>query len=182
MTNNYSEETNQDTPLSIKKDTVVSFHYQLYRTNEAGEKGDLLESSFDGTPVTYLQGHNNIIRGLEKVMADKVAGDEFEIALQPDEAYGQRDDNAIKRIPAKHIYEFKKGKTFQAGQVVTVKTDQGARQVVVLKAGKFNVDVDFNHPLAGASLFYKIAIKEVRAATQEELAHGHAHGPGGHQH
>ena len=70
----------------------------------------------------------------------------------------------------------------KVGQVVSVNTDQGTRQVQILKVGKFNVDVDTNHPLAGIELQFDIDIKEVRQATDEELAHGHAHGPGGHQH
>jgi len=70
----------------------------------------------------------------------------------------------------------------KAGDVVSINTDDGARQVVVLKAGKFNIDVDTNHPLAGKTLSFAIEIIGTRAATSEEISHGHAHGIGGHQH
>ena len=66
--------------------------------------------------------------------------------------------------------------------VVGVQTGQGARQVTVLKVGKFNVDVDTNHPLAGRALTFAIEVLEVRTASEEEIAHGHAHGDGGHHH
>jgi FKBP-type peptidyl-prolyl cis-trans isomerase SlyD len=66
-----------------------------------------------------------------------------------------------------------------AGQVVAVNTESGHRQATVLKVGRFNVDLDLNHPLAGKTLVFDIRILEVRDATREELAHGHAHGPGG---
>ena len=66
--------------------------------------------------------------------------------------------------------------------VVAVQTEHGARQVTVLKVGKFNVDVDSNHPLAGRTLSFDIEVLEVRAASDEEMAHGHAHGAGGHHH
>lgn len=176
------QDLEQTTIKTVSKDMVVTFHYRLYSVDDEGNTGKQLETSYDATPVTYLHGHNNIVPGLERAMADKANGAEFSITLQPDEAYGQRNDKAVQRVPAKHIHEYKKGKTFRPGQVVTVQTNQGGRQVVVLKAGKFNVDVDFNHPLAGAALYYEIKIEDLRAATAEELAHGHAHGPGGHHH
>ena len=70
----------------------------------------------------------------------------------------------------------------KAGDVVTINTDDGGKQAVVVKAGKFNVDVDTNHPLAGKTLTFDIQIESIREATEEELAHGHAHGVGGHHH
>ncbi len=168
--------------ISIEKNSVVGFHYRLFAVDAEGEKAEELESSFASTPVVYLHGHNNIVSGLEKAMVGKTKDQEFSLTISPEEGYGLRDDKAIRRIPSKHVHQYKKGKTFRPGEVVTVEMNQGARQVMVLKAGKFNLDVDFNHPLAGAALHYEIKIEEVRTATAEELAHGHAHGPGGHHH
>ena len=65
---------------------------------------------------------------------------------------------------------------------VQVNTQHGPWDAVVLKVGKFNVDIDSNHPLAGKTLSFEIEVVEVRDATSEELAHGHAHGAGGHHH
>jgi len=177
---NASEQDNTNNTISADK--VVTFHYRLFNTDANGDTGELLESSHDHEPVVYLHGHHNIIRGLENAMQGRGVGEEFNLSIPPEEGYGLRNDDAVQRVPCKHIYEYKKGKLFQPGQIVTVQTNQGQRQVMVLKAGKFNVDVDFNHPLAGATLYYEIKIEEVRPATAEELAHGHAHGPGGHHH
>jgi len=66
--------------------------------------------------------------------------------------------------------------------VANVKTDHGQRQVTIVKAGKFMVTVDTNHPFAGKTLTFDIKVLEVREGTAEELAHGHAHGVGGHHH
>ncbi|KZY84063.1 hypothetical protein A3740_00575 [Oleiphilus sp. HI0068] len=76
----------------------------------------------------------------------------------------------------------KQNSKLKPGMVVSINTEEGPRQVVVLKAGKFNVDVDTNHPLAGQVLSFDIEIQSVREATEDELAHGHAHGVGGHHH
>lgn len=82
-------------------------------------------------------------------------------------------------MPIKHLAT--QGKLVP-GQVVAVRTDKGLRRVVVQKVGKFNVDVDLNHPLAGKTLVYEVEVVAVRDASAEELAHGHVHGVGGHQH
>ncbi len=160
--------------MEISKNSVVSFFYEL-----RNEHGELLESNFEETPSLYLHGANNIIPGLEKVMAGKSAGEEFEVTLQPTEAYGLRQEAQQQRIPAKYLKH--EGK-LKAGQIVRFNTDQGTRTATVIKVGKFSVDVDSNHPLAGQVLSFKIKVNKVREASSEELSHGHAHGEGGHQH
>ena len=112
-------------------------------------------------------------------MAGKQAGDCFSVTLKPDQAYGYRREDAVQRIPIKQL---SRRKNLKPGAVVTVQTSQGPLDVTVIKAGKFMVDVDANHPLAGRTLTFDIDIVEVRDATEEELAHGHAHGDGGHHH
>jgi FKBP-type peptidyl-prolyl cis-trans isomerase SlyD len=159
---------------TVATDTVVTFHYTL-----RDESNELIESSEGATPVTYMQGHNNIVPGLEEQMAGKKAGDKFNATVPPEGAYGPRDENAVQRVPIKHLQS--KGKIVP-GQVVAVNTRDGARHARVVKVGHFNVDLDLNHPLAGKTLQFEIEIVDVRAATQEELEHGHAHGPDGHGH
>ena len=112
-------------------------------------------------------------------MGGRAAGDSFEVTLAPAEAYGERQADAVQRVQRKYVRT--RGK-LAPGQVIEVGTDRGPRQVVVVKAGKFVVDVDTNHPLAGRTLTFAIDVVEVREATAEEKAHGHAHGPGGHHH
>lgn len=168
--------------MQVEKNSVVSFHYRLCKVDEAGNQGDWMESSFEGDPVYCLIGHNNIIPGLEAAMMDKSVGDEFTTTVLPGQGYGERKEGAIQRVPIKHLHGVNKKKKLLPGMVVTVQTDQGARSMMVVKAGKFNVDVDINHPLAGATLFYEIKIDSIREASAEEIAHKHVHGPGGHHH
>lgn len=164
--------------MIIDKDKVVSFHYRL--TEENGQE---IENSYDGEPVLFLQGHKNIVAGLEKAMEGKQAGDKFSATVAPAEGYGERNEANQQRIPIKHLHGDKKSKAkLRPGMVVSVETEQGPRQVTVVKAGKFNVDVDSNHPLAGRTLVFEVEVVDVREATAEETSHGHAHGVGGHQH
>lgn len=161
--------------MVVEKDAVVSFHYRL---SEPGQPA--LEDSHGGAPLSYLHGHHGMLPGLEEALAGKCVGDVVAVTLAPEQAYGLRQENAIQRVSLKHIAS--RGKKLQPGMVVRVSTDQGPRDVVVVKAGLKTVDVDTNHPLAGKTLSFDIEIVAVRRATDEELAHGHAHGEGGHPH
>jgi FKBP-type peptidyl-prolyl cis-trans isomerase SlyD len=161
-------------PMTIGDDSVVSFHYKL-----RDDTGAFNESSEQGSPVVYMHGHNNIVPGLEKELAGKKSGDKLTATVTPEEGYGQRNENAVQRVPLKHLAT--RG-PISVGQMVVVNTRDGGRQARVLKVGHFNVDLDLNHPLAGRTLTFDIEILDVRAATEQELAHGHAHGPHGHDH
>jgi FKBP-type peptidyl-prolyl cis-trans isomerase SlyD len=158
----------------IGDDSVVTFHYKL-----RDDTGSFNESSENGSPVVYMHGHGNIVPGLEKELAGKKSGDKLTATVAPEEGYGQRNENAVQRVPLKHLAT--KG-PIAVGQMVVVNTREGGRQGRVLKVGHFNVDLDLNHPLAGRTLTFDIEIVEVRAATDQERAHGHAHGPQGHDH
>ncbi len=161
--------------MQIENGSVVSFNYTL---NDA--EGNLVESNRGAHPAVYLHGASNVVPKLEAAFAGKKAGDSFELTLEPVDAYGERRENAIERVPAKYLQH--EGK-LKLGQPVQLHLkDGGASLVTVVKIGKFSVDVDTNHPLAGKTLQYAIDIVDVRAATEEEKAHGHAHGVGGHQH
>ncbi len=160
--------------MQIANGTVASFHYTL-----RGEDGAEIENSRDGDPVAYLHGHGNILPALEEQLAGHAAGDTLSVTLAPEQAYGVRRADSIQRVPLKHLHA--PGR-LRPGMVVAVETEHGARQVTVLKVGKFNADVDTNHPLAGRTLSFEIEVLEVRAASEEEIAHGHAHGAGGHHH
>jgi FKBP-type peptidyl-prolyl cis-trans isomerase SlyD len=164
--------------MQITKDVVVSFSYDL-----KDEEGLVLESTDEGQPMAYLHGHNNMMTALEKAFEGKQAGDQFSATLSPKEGYGERNEDAIQRIPVKHLQPVSPNfKRWVPGMIAVVETDQGRRQVRVVKVGKFMVTVDANHPLAGKTITFDVTVKEVREASAEELSHGHAHGVGGHQH
>jgi FKBP-type peptidyl-prolyl cis-trans isomerase SlyD len=160
--------------MTIGDDKVVSFHYKL-----SDSDGTINESSEGGSPVVYLHGRDAIVPGLESQLAGKRSGEKLTATVPPEQGYGPRNENAVQRVPLKHLAT--RG-PFQEGQMVVVNTREGGRQARVLKVGHFNVDLDLNHPLAGKTLTFEIEIVHVRDATQEELTHGHAHGPGGHGH
>ena len=160
--------------MIAEKNKAVSFHYTLKNA-----EGKEMESSREKDPMTYLHGANNIIVGLEKAMEGHVVGDEFSVTLEPEDAYGVRNEKNVQRVPLKRLKGIGK---VSRGQVLNLKTQQGPVQVTVLKVGRFNVDVDGNHPLAGVQLTFDVEITDIRDATEEETTHGHAHGPGGHQH
>lgn len=161
--------------MNIEKNKVVQFHYDL-----AEHQGDAIESSrTDGEPMAYLHGHDNVLPAMEKAMEGKAVGDKFNVVLSPEEAYGEPKEDAIQRVPVKHLQGAKRWKP---GMIAHVKTEQGWKDVTVVKVGKFSADVDFNHPLCGKTLSFDLEIVDIRDATDEEVAHGHAHGPGGHHH
>lgn len=166
MTSSSSADLN---PIGAKK--IVAFDYVL--KDDAG-----LEIERSKSPMVYLHGANNILRGLEDALADHVEGDDVIVTLPPGKAYGQRRDDALQRVPIKHL--LKKSKKYQPGQIVSVNTKDGQKDAVIVKVGRFNLDLDMNHPFAGKTLTFEVSISSVRDATSEELSHGHAHGPGGH--
>lgn len=159
--------------MKVEDKKVVQFQYVL-----KDEQQTVLEST-EGEPVAYLHGYSNMMEGLEKALDGKVAGEKFSVTLAPGEAYGERVEGSIQRIPIKHLQGAKK---WQPGMIGVVETEQGRRQVTVVKTGKFMVTVDSNHPFAGKTLNFDLEIINIRDATDEEIAHGHAHGAGGHQH
>ena len=160
--------------MKIDNDKVVYFHYRL---SEVGMEP--LETSDSDEPAAYLHGHRNILPALEEAMAGREAGDEFTVALTPAQAYGEYKEGHQQRVPIKHLAT--KGK-LRPGMAVKVNTAEGPRDARVLKVGKFNVDLDLNHPFAGLDLAFDIRITEVREASREEIDHGHVHGAGGHHH
>lgn len=164
--------------MHVEKNKVVSFHYRL---SEPGQ--GLLEESHGDQPAVYLHGHLAVLSGLEEAMAGKRTGDRFTVTLPPEKAYGHRQADAIQRVSLKHVLtRGNKKETLRPGNVVRVNTNQGPRDVTVVKAGLKTVDVDTNHPWAGKTLTFDIEVVEVRDASAEEIAHGHVHGAGGHEH
>ena len=161
--------------LSIRRDRVVTIRYDLYSST-----GELYESNrSDSAGQALLYGHGGLLAGLEKALLGKAAGDELDLELSPELAFGHRDDSLQQRISKKH---FTNPKRLAVGQIAALRTREGTRQVTVVKVGAKMVDVDLNHPRAGETLRVVATVESVREATPQELAHGHAHGAGGHNH
>jgi FKBP-type peptidyl-prolyl cis-trans isomerase SlyD len=159
--------------MIIEKNSVVKFHYSVAETGK-----EQLESSKESQALTVLVGHGAIIPGLEEAMLGKQAGEQIAVTISPEQAYGERREGLTQRIPKKL---FKNAKLAPGMQVV-LPTEMGQRAMTILKVGMSVVDVDLNHPMAGKSLDFAVDVLEVRAASEEEIAHGHAHGEGGVEH
>ncbi|MGD0492546.1 MAG: peptidylprolyl isomerase [Steroidobacteraceae bacterium] len=160
--------------MQIAADAVVLIHYTL-----KDDDGKVLDSSDGGEPLAYIQGHGNLVPGLEKALEGKKDGDAVAVTLTPDEGYGKRDEALVQRVPKRSLQgsgEIRKGMQFRA------QTDEGLRVFTVTAVVGDMVALDGNHPLADQTLHFDVEIVSVRAATAEELEHGHVHGVGGHHH
>ncbi|WP_413625923.1 MULTISPECIES: FKBP-type peptidyl-prolyl cis-trans isomerase [Luteibacter] len=162
--------------MQAGKGKVVSFHYSL---TVDGEK---VESSMDGgEPLWILLGHGQLIPGLEAGLEGKSVGDVFDVEIAPEQGYGQRQEGMTQRVPKKYFPQ--QGKGLKAGDSTVLSLKEGgSRVVVVQKVGSSVVDIDLNHPMAGKTLSFHIDVQTVRDASEEEIAHGHAHpnGDGAH--
>jgi FKBP-type peptidyl-prolyl cis-trans isomerase SlyD len=151
--------------MNIAKNTIVSFDYTLTDDNN-----QILDSS-DSEPLVYLHGHGNIIPGLEEAMEGKAPGDSFKVHVPAASAYGIRDEKLITKIP-KDRFE---GETVEEGMQFQAQTADGYSVVTVTEVAGDQVTIDGNHPLAGQDLNFDVEIKDIREASEEEIAHGHPH-------
>lgn len=160
--------------MKVEKDRVVVFHYDM-----VDQTSGYMESTRTGDPVSVLYGHGSAVPGVEAGLAGREAGDSFEITVTPDQGYGKRHPAAVERISKKYVITPKR---LVAGGAALVETTTGRQNVTVVKVGSKFIDVDTNHPMAGHTLSFSIEIVDVREADPEEIAHGHVHGPAGHDH
>ena len=158
--------------MKIAKDSVVTLQYKM-----ADAQGKLIEAS--AKSMTYLHGgYENTLPKIEEALDAKEPGYQVTLALQPQDAFGERDERLAKTISRS---DFPPG--VKVGGQLEGSTDDGHQQlfnVVKIKGDK--VLLDGNHPLAGKALRFSLKVTGVRPATQEEITHRHVHGEHGHQH
>ncbi|MEI6270402.1 MAG: peptidylprolyl isomerase [Methylococcaceae bacterium] len=158
--------------MQVADNTAVSIHYTL--TNDEGE---VLDSSIGDEALVFLQGSGNIISGLEKAMVGKVAGDKFNVRIAAEEAYGELMEDMIQVI-SRDMFEGVDD--IEVGMQFHADVSFGNGVVTVVSIDDENVTIDGNHPLAGVALTFDVEVIDVRAATEEEVTHGHIHGAGCH--
>lgn len=165
--------------MRADKDSVVQFHYVVRdATDAAAEAFD--DSHKRGEPLLALLGHGQLVPGVEQALHGREAGETFAIDIAPADAYGERQEGLIQRVPKKYFQDAHK---LKPGMTSVLQTrDGGQRMVTIHKVGMSAIDVDHNHPLAGKTLHFEIEVVNVRAATTEEMQHGHAHPGDGHAH
>jgi FKBP-type peptidyl-prolyl cis-trans isomerase SlyD len=158
--------------MTIQKNSIVSINYTL-----TDETGSLLESSEGQEPLTYLHGQGNIIPGLEASLEGKSAGEKVNVSVPPEQGYGVWDEAKVIDVPRT---QFSGVDDIEAGMQFSVQSGVGEQVVTVTKVDANTVTVDANHPLAGKTLTFDVTVVGVRAASEDEIEHGHAHGAGGH--
>lgn len=156
----------------IAPDKVVQMNYTL-----TDASGKVLDAS-QGEPMEYLQGHQNIIPGLERALEGLKAGDRKQVTVQPQDGYGIHNPELIFGLP---LQQFGSDAP-QTGMVVQLQSEEGVMMATIVKQEGDQVILDANHPLAGQVLNFDVEIVAIRGASQEELSHGHPHGPHGHHH
>lgn len=157
--------------MQISKNAVVSIDYTL-----KGDDGEVLDTSEGHEPLAYLHGVGGIIPGLEKELEGKQAGDQFQVAIAPADAYGERNDALEQEVSRD---QFEGAEDLSLGMQFQVESEDGPTVVTVIEIDDDVVTIDGNHPMAGVNLNFDVTVREVREATTDELSHGHVHGTGG---
>ena len=160
--------------MQIARDSVAAFHYTL-----TDDQNQVIDSSEGRDPLTYLHGGGQIVPGLEKQLEGRSAGDKFSAEVSPEEGYGVHHPELMQEVPRE---AFQGVEDIQPGMQFQGRGPQGEINVTVTRVEDGKVFIDGNHPLAGKTLHFAIEVTDVRPASEEELAHGHVHGAGGHQH
>ena len=162
-------------PTTIKNGSVVNLAYTL-----KGSDGAVLDRATTDEPFTYMQGGQQIVPGLEAAMMGLKTGDKKSVKVEPAEGYGEID--ATLKLTVNRT-QFPAGTDVKAGMQFETQTQDGQGIMFTVEGVTGDkVAIDGNHPLAGQTLHFEVEVLDVRAATAEEKAHGHVHGPGGHHH
>lgn len=158
--------------MAINENQVVSIRYEL----KDASSGEVLDSNLDAELLTFIVGKGQIIPGLENEIKNLSQGDSADIEIAAKDAYGEYDESAVQSLPKEQFA----GLELTEGMSLYGQGEDGqTTQVVVKSFDDENVNVDFNHPLAGKALLFAISISEVRSATEEELANGFVGAPAG---
>lgn len=160
--------------MKIEKNRVVSIHYTL----RDGD-GEILDSSAGNSPLPYIHGIGALIPGLEKELLGKEKGDKLNVIVPAAEGYGEYDEERLFQVP---LTEFDMEEPIEQGMQIQLDTGEGPVIATIVKLDETHATLDLNHPLAGVPLHFDVEVMEVREASEQELAHGHVHGAGGHHH
>jgi len=152
--------------MNIEKNVVVAIDYTL-----SDHDGVVIDTSIGREPLKYLHGIGALIPGLENELEGKIEGDKLDVVIQPQDGYGIRNEEMLQTVPREQLGHLP---DLQAGMQLEANSKQGPVLVTIIEVSETEVVVDGNHPLAGVVLNFKVEVKEVRAASAEELEQGHA--------
>ena len=156
---------------AVNKDTVATVHY----TGTFPDSGQMFDTSREGEPLTFLVGHKGMIPGFEREIMGATVGDTRSFTLEPEDAYGHPTDALIQEVPRGM---FPKEMPLDLGMMLM--SDAGPFRIVAITDE--TVRCDFNNPMAGKTLHFEVEVVAVRPAEEDEISHGHVHGPGGVEH
>ena len=163
---------------TLKENSVASVHY----TGTLPDSGEVFDSSEGRDPLTFLVGHRQMIPGFEEEMMGASVGERREFTLTSDRAYGERDDQAVLQIPRDNFAPLEQEAKLEVGMQLVAQMPHGPAPFTILELTEELVTGDFNHALAGKSLTFSVEVVDLRDASEEEITHGHVHGPGGVDH
>lgn len=159
----------------ITRGKVVALAYRL---TDGG--GQVLDKAETGAPFSYLHGVGQIVPGLESALEGLKQGDKKKVTVDPKDGYGEHNPNLKVLVPRS---EFPKDANIKKGMQFVGRSEDGHEVVYTVEAVEGEqIKLDGNHPLAGQTLHFEVEVVSVRDATEEEMSHGHAHGPDGHHH
>jgi FKBP-type peptidyl-prolyl cis-trans isomerase SlyD len=165
--------TQMNNPQEVKDDTIVTLEYTLTID------GEVVDTSKGAQPIQFIQGQQQIIPGLEKELYGMAVGETKEVVVPPQEGYGDIDPENFAEVPRD---QFPPQIPIQPGIQLELTDEQGERVGATIDSIEGdNVRLDFNHPLAGKELHFEVEVVDLRAATEEEIEHGHVH-EDGHNH
>jgi FKBP-type peptidyl-prolyl cis-trans isomerase SlyD len=160
--------------VKIANGMVVSIDYTLHLGD-----GEIVDSSEEGEPLQYVHGVGQIVAGLERALLGLEKDARTQVVVTPGDAYGEHDPAGVQEVPKQDFGD----ELPELGRPYPARGPEGEMVPFVVKEIREDVIVvDLNHPLAGRTLHFDVAVVGVREASPEELQHGHAHGPGGHHH
>jgi len=156
--------------LVVADDIVVRLDYTLTLSD-----GEIYDSSDETGPLELLQGQGQIIAGLEEALYGMTVGDEKDVVVTPDYAYGEYDPDAVQTLP-RDI--FPADMEIEVGMAIDLYDEEAEEEVeaYVAEVQRDAVVIDFNHPLAGETLSFHVKVVGLRPALPEEIEHGHVHG------
>ena len=165
--------------MQIAQGTVTAIHYKL-----SSPDGEHIDASEPGQPLSFLCGVGQIIIGLEEALLGKSVGDKVTVDVPPERGYGKRDPDLDLAVPLEAFPVESRGRIRAGMQFQAPHPKKDGETVVFTVHGRRGADVmvSGNHPLADKTLHFEVEVASVRAATKEELEHGHAHGGDGHHH
>jgi FKBP-type peptidyl-prolyl cis-trans isomerase SlyD len=161
--------------MSLAQNKVVTFNYTL-----KDDEGNILDSSGNATPFSFLSGNGQILPKLEEALDGMLLGTKKNVKINAADAYGEYNEGAVQQVNRSN---FPQDAELQPGMQFVANSPEGNQMpFIIAEVKNDDITIDFNHPLAGKNLEFDVELLDIRDATSEEIAHGHVHGPGGHHH